>query len=42
MLFHLMQSKLLSIGAELEKDRFKGLEMRELNDAEKVKKSQVL
>ena len=27
-----MQNKLLSIDAELEKDQFKGLEMRELND----------
>ena len=35
-LCHLMQSKLLSIGAETEKDRFKGLETRELlNDTEK-------
>ena len=35
MLSHLMQSKLLSIGAESEKDRFKGLEMRKLNDTKK-------
>ena len=33
-LCHLMQSKLLSIGAELRKDSFKGLEMSELNDTE--------
>ena len=32
MLCHLMQSKLLIIGAQLEKDRFKGLEMGELTD----------
>ena len=32
MFFHLMQNKLLSTDAESEKDQFKGLEMRELND----------
>ena len=36
-----MQNHLLSIDAELEKDRFKGLEMRERNDTEKFT-SQVL
>ena len=36
MLCHLMQNKLLSIDAELEKDRFKCIEMRELNDTEKI------
>ena len=35
MLCHLMQNKLLSIDAGLEKDRYKDLEVRELNDAEK-------
>ena len=35
LLCHLMQNQLLSIDAELEKDRFKCLEMRELNDTEK-------
>ena len=35
MFFHLMQNKLLSTDAESEKDQFKGLEMRELNDIEK-------
>ena len=30
-----MQNKLLSIDGEVEKDRFNGLETRELNDAEK-------
>ena len=32
---HLMQNKLLSVDGELEKDRFNGLETRELNDTEK-------
>ena len=32
---HLMKNKLASIDNELEKDHFKGLEMRELNDTEK-------
>ena len=32
MLSHLMQNKLSSVGSELEKDRCKGVEMRELND----------
>ena len=36
MLCHLMQNQLLSIDAELEKDQFKGLEMRNLNDTEIV------
>ena len=36
MLHHLMLNKLLSIGAELEKDRCKGVEMRELNDTENL------
>ena len=31
-----MQNKLLSIDAKLEKDRFKGLEMRELNETENL------
>ena len=30
-----MQNKLLSIDSELEKDRFSGIETRELNDTEK-------
>ena len=30
-----MQNNLVSIDAELEKDRFKGLEMREINETEK-------
>ena len=37
----LIQNKLLSIDAELEKDLFKGLEMRGLNDSEEFT-SQVL
>ena len=41
MLCLLMQNQLLSIDAELEEDRFKGLEMTELNDTEKCT-SQVL
>ena len=40
-LCHLMQNKLMNIDAELEKDRFRGLEMRELNDT-KIVISQVL
>ena len=32
---HLIQNKLFSIGAQLEKDRCKHVEMRELNDTEK-------
>ena len=32
MLCFLIQNKLLSIDAELEKDKFKGLEMRQLNE----------
>ena len=32
MLRYLMRNQLLSIDAELEKDRFKGLEMRDFND----------
>ena len=35
MFCHLMQNKLLSVDGELEKDRFNGLETRELNDTEK-------
>ena len=35
MLCHMMQNELLSIDAELEKDWFKGLQIRELNDTEK-------
>ena len=35
MLHHLIQHKLLSIDAELEKDRCKGVEMRELNDTKR-------
>ena len=36
MLRHLMQNQLLSTDAELDKDQFKGLEMRELNDTENL------
>ena len=32
---HLLQNKLCSVGAELEKDWFKGVEIRELNDTKK-------
>ena len=35
MFCHLMQNKLRGIDGELEKDRFKSLETRELNDTEK-------
>ena len=35
MLRHLMKDNLLSIHAELEKDRYKDLGLRELNDTEK-------
>ena len=35
MLCRLMQNKLFIIGAELEKDRRKGIEMRELNDTKR-------
>ena len=35
MLCHLMQNKLCSVVVELEKDRCKGVEMRELNNIEK-------
>ena len=41
MLSHLMYNKLLTIDNELEKDWFKVLEMRELNNTEKFA-SQVL
>ena len=41
MLCHLIQNKLLSIDAELEKDQSKCLEIRGLNDTEKFT-SQVL
>ena len=34
MFCHLMQNKFLGIDGELEKDRFNGLETRELNDTE--------
>ena len=40
-LCHLMQNKLSSVGAELEIDRCKDVEVRELNDKEKFN-SQVL
>ena len=36
MLCLLIKNKLLDMDAELEKDLFKGLEMGDLNDAEKV------
>ena len=36
MLFCLMWNKFLSADAELEKDWLRGLEMRELNDTEKI------
>ena len=35
MLCHLMQSNLLSIGSELEKDRYKDPKMRKLNETKK-------
>ena len=36
MLYRVMESKLLSTDVELENDWLKGLEMGELNDAEKL------
>ena len=36
MLCRLMQNKPSSIGAELERDQCKGVEMRELNDTKKI------
>ena len=33
---HLMQNNLSSIGAELQKDLYKGVKMREQNDSEKI------